>query len=121
MVFLQTTWLFGESLSSAVQNRIAESMELSYYFEKNENVGELDDASIYLVKDGAVQRRLCNGPIETFRTGDFFGEEISIFRSAESQEVTILEPAGLYRVPCESFVDIPIIRWKLFEAYGKHV
>ena len=117
--FLQRTWLFGEVVSTSTLNMIAKEMELAHI-----PLGEVIDIgpeSVALVVSGAVGRYLGDHAVETLVSGDFFGEELSIFWTPSMFRLRALIATQVYLIPAGLLAGIPSVRWKLFEASGKRM
>jgi hemerythrin len=117
--FLQRTWLFGEVVSTRTLNRIAKDMVLHHF-----PLGEVIDIgpeSVALVISGAVGRYLGDHAVETLVSGDFFGEELSIFWTPSMFRLRALIATDVYLLPAGLLAGIPSVRWKLFEASGKRM
>ncbi|MFP4031167.1 MAG: cyclic nucleotide-binding domain-containing protein [Desulfococcaceae bacterium] len=117
--FLQKTWLFGEVVSYPTQNRLATAMTRQPLAE-GETFDFADGKDVCLVRSGALERRhLDPVRVETLVSGCFFGEERALFGEKGAYRILATEAAELYRVPGDMLLDIPVVRWKLFEAYQK--
>ena len=117
--FLQRTWLFGEVVSTRTLNRLAKEMTLSRI-----PVGETIDIgpeSVALVISGQVGRYLGEQQVEILRSGDFFGEELSIFWTPSMFRLKALTATEVFLVPAGLLAGIPSVRWKLFEASGRRM
>jgi hemerythrin len=113
--FLYKTALFGDELSYSVQNVIAKSMHLRYY---PENTDFVDTANIiYLIKTGRVERCLGMDVCDQMGVGDFFGEETSVFKMPSLFRYCSVEPVEVYEIPADVVLNIPIVRWKVLEAF----
>ncbi|MBF0142312.1 MAG: bacteriohemerythrin [Magnetococcales bacterium] len=120
-LFLQGTWLFGESIAYPVQNRLAQSM-VSLSLEANQPIGsEPRSPAIFLVRKGTVVSRAGGDIIEAMAPGDFFGEQGALFGAPGLFEFRTETTADLFQVPVEALRDIPVVRWKLFEAHRKRI
>lgn len=117
--FLQKTWLFGESISPTMQGRIAERMELTNYYQSGVPLERIDDTLLYLVKSGTLARTINGETRELLHAGDFFGEEFTFFGEERRYEMVVTEPASLYEMPAEIFMEIPVVLWKLLETYQR--
>jgi len=115
--YVQSSHLFGESISSTIQNQLAESMSLEKYAIGHE-FAELDNSSIYLVKSGTLQLTIGEYPVETLQAGSYFGED-SIFGMPYLFNIEALETSEIYQVPGDILMEIPIVHWKLFETLRK--
>ncbi len=91
-------------------------------YNAGQELEDLTQSSLYIVQSGKVERTSTDGKITTFGPNEFFGAEDLILKS-NSGGVTIktLEPSGVFIIPGKAFADIPIVRWKLFETYGKRL
>jgi len=85
--FLQKTWLFGESISPQIQAKIAENMVLTNYYHGGEPLESISESSIYVLKNGILER-LADGQVqETLQPGDFFGEDAAFFGETAAFEM----------------------------------
>lgn len=118
--FLQKTWLFGESLSSPVQNRIARAIAQCGY-KAGEEITVDGSHELFLIRNGKINLYLDDQLVEMLHSGDFFAEQAVLFRIPGMFRIRAAEDALVFRVPGDLLLDIPIVRWKLFEAYGKRM
>ncbi len=118
--FLQQTWLFGEVVSYLTQNRLAKSLRSSRY-----RVGHVFPRKIYsdifMVKRGKLERYLNKEVVETLSPGNFFGEECVLLNIVGDYQIRAAEDTDVYRIPGDMLLDIPVVRWKLFETYQKRM
>jgi hemerythrin len=118
--FLQRTWLFGESISTPIQNSIA-----MHSIQRNLRAGkvEMPDAQQYLVMIQSGSARLClkDKVYRSLGVGDFFGEEVSIFNSTPLLDVIAETELEVYLIPRAIISEIPIVRFKLHETYEMKV
>ncbi|MFK4763893.1 bacteriohemerythrin [Desulfobaculum sp. SPO524] len=120
--FLQKSWLFGESLSYPVQNIIANSMATERYEAGAElQVGLDGDRSLYVVSEGEVEVLIGDSVLEVLRSGDFFGEGCVLFSTPCVHGLRVKTTAQLFRIRHDEILDVPIIRWKLFETYERRM
>ena len=115
--FLLRTSLFGEVVSSKSLNRIAQGMSSCSF--KPDCLIEPGHDMVGMIKAGSAGRFLGDHMFETLKTGDFFGEDVSIFSTPSLLRVRSLEPCEIFWVPAHTLRDIPSVRWKLFEASTK--
>ena len=115
--FVQMVQLFGESISSTIQNRLAESMRLKKYRVGHKFTG-IEESHIYIVKSGTLQLSIGENPVETLQMGSFFGED-TLFGMPYLFSIETLEPSEIYQIPGDQLLDIPIVHWKLFETLRK--
>ena len=121
--WLRQTWVFGEGLSYPVQNRIAQAMT-RLEVEDGELDGQFatkDIFSVRVVEDGILKRFVGNGVVETLRAGEFFNEDKAVFRSPMKGHLRSVGPSSLWNIPSTTLIDIPNVRWKLFEAFRRRL
>ncbi len=118
--FLQKTWLFGEVVSYPTQNRLAQEMRY-ITAEKGSVFSRELDSAIYLVKSGALEKFFGGDVFEMLKRGDFFGEEGVLFNTTNTFQIRAAEDSELYKIPGHVLLDIPVVRWKLFETYQKRM
>ncbi|MBU3916292.1 bacteriohemerythrin, partial [bacterium] len=118
--FLRNTPLFGEALSYPVQNSVARSMSLNR-FEKKTEIGFDDATFLYVIKSGELECYIGNDVFETLKSGDFFGQERAIFKTQCLFHIRTLTEVEVYQIPGKVLKDIPVVHWKLFEAYEKRL
>jgi len=118
--FLQKTWLFGESISSPVQNKIARAIMESQY-RANEEIDTGNSSELFIISKGSVNLYLQNQLVEILRSGDFFAEQSFLFHIPCLFRIRAAEATEVFRVPGDLLLDIPIVRWKLLEAYNKRM
>jgi hemerythrin len=88
--FLRKTKLFGEGLSSLVQNRIAQHMELITFTPGPLSI--LEKPGLYLLKEGKVHIQNAQGQtVESLRVGDFFGDDMLLKSSSYINMIDITE------------------------------
>ncbi|MBF0285137.1 MAG: bacteriohemerythrin [Magnetococcales bacterium] len=117
--FLQRTWLFGEGISYAVQNRIAQRMRYARLTDGQQV--EVDPDSLFLIRKGRLQRTMGEEVMETLTTGDFFGEEVSIFQTPPLCSLQTVEVLEGYWIASDMLRQIPIVRWKLYESHARRM
>ena len=117
---LQTTWLFGEAISFPEQNRIAQAMQCHFY-PTGERLSNEKHSELCIVKSGRLQICIDGDVLENLNVGDFFGEEDILLRTSSLFEVCTIEPTEVFHIPGEVLLDIPIVRWKLFETLKKRM
>lgn len=115
---LGNSWLFGEGLSYPAQNIIAKSAK-RIYFPANKSLETLNSQSIYLVYKGEIHRHIKNAVLEQIKDNDFFGEETALFNTPHFFNLKTVLITEMYEISGKMVANIPIVRWKLFEAYEK--
>ncbi|MBT6094806.1 MAG: cyclic nucleotide-binding domain-containing protein [Rhodospirillaceae bacterium] len=118
--FLLRTRLFGEALSYPTLNMVAKSMT-PLDLGKRPNLAELAEDFLYLVETGMLIRLNDNAEAELLNVGDFFGEESALMGEPRQFTLHAKEDVQVYAVPSASFMDIPVVRWKLFESWNKRL
>jgi hemerythrin len=118
--FLQKTWLFGESISYPIQNKIAKTMQLHTYNEGQE-ISMMDSPKILIVKNGKIPILIGSYVIETLHHGDFFGEGHVLFNSPCVYKARINNTVEIYHIQADVLLDIPVVRLKLFETFKKRM
>ena len=118
--FLRGTYLFGESLSYPVQHRVAMALRC-VNVEADTEFSAPNTEAFYLIREGRVERSIGGDRIEIHEPGDFFGEGGAVFGTPPVAHLRALDPVRLYAVPVETACAIPVVRWKLFEAYSRRM
>ncbi len=118
--FLQKTWLFGEVVSYPTQYRLAQAMNFHQYPAEWIFPREIMPG-ISLIKSGKLERYIDDEVFETLTAGHFFGEESVIKKEASVFQVRVVEPTEIYQIHSSLLLDIPVVRWKLFEIYQRRM
>jgi hemerythrin len=118
--FLQTTWLFGEALSYPTLNRIAKSLHHEFY-SPGHVFSQKEYASLHLITSGKIQRYIGEDIFETLVCGDTFGEEGALFQIPSVFQFRTNDHAEAYTISTDVLIDIPIVRWKLYEMFEKRI
>lgn len=118
--FLQKTWLFGEVVSYTIQNKIAQEIRSCKYYEGQILPREIQSA-IFLIKQGKLRKFIGDDIFETLEEGNFFGEECVLFETTSLFQIRAVEPTEVYQIPGEVLLDIPGVRWKIYETFQKRM
>ncbi len=118
--FLQKSWLFGEVVSYPTQNRLAQAMKHRHCAKKYEFPAAIHP-TIFVIKSGRMERYSDEGVYETLSSGHFFGEECVLFKMKSLYRVRAADSTDIYEIPGEMLLDIPVVRWKLFETFQKRM
>jgi hemerythrin len=118
--FLQNTWLFGEAISYPTQIMIAQELEV-VHFKKGQPINLEAKNDIYMLKQGAIERILDDQIYETLTAGNIIGEESVLFGTPSLFKTRVSEDSELLKIPGKVLLNIPIVRWKLFETYDKRM
>lgn len=116
--FLQNTWLLGYSISYLKQVTLTRSMKF-YYHPAGEIFLDKNCPDLYVVKNGKLQLYIGKDVFEILEGGDFFGEEGVLFGMSSLFKIRATEPVEICKISGEELLDIPVIRWKLFETFKK--
>ncbi|MBF0124766.1 MAG: bacteriohemerythrin [Magnetococcales bacterium] len=114
--FLESTDLFAEGVSQQTLGRIMDAIQIRH-FEGGELLSCKDLAALNLIYSGQIERSVSGERVGVLAARDFFGEENAIFNTPCLFRLTTLEPVVTFQIPGELVQNIPIVRWKLFEAY----
>jgi len=118
--FLQKTWLFGEALSYSVESRLARAMEPCFY-PVLQDIVSAGQQELFVVGDGNVHLYIENDLLEILRSGDFWGEGGVLFKTPSLYLARTAEETVIYRISGAALLDIPMVRWKLFETYSRRM
>lgn len=120
--FLKTTWLFGEYLSYPVQNKIAQEIT-SYTLDTGHVVtwDQVKDQGLLIVKSGTLERSVEGVVYEQLKTGDFLMEENLLTGLPSLFDTTAITGVELFSIVSRDILDIPVVRWKLQEAYKRRM
>lgn len=113
---LEQTWLFGESVSPPVQNRIGEAMVLHEY-DTGVVLDDLPANAVFIVESGNVARLRDGQVFDLVVPRNFFSEEQVLFGRIGEFSYRAEEPCRIYEVPGGAISDVPIVMWKMLEAY----
>ncbi|MBF0583273.1 MAG: bacteriohemerythrin [Magnetococcales bacterium] len=114
--FFQSTWLFSEGVSSAVLGGVVKTVQVQH-FKAGDSIASRDLAMLNLIKSGSVERSVAGEPVDLLHVGDCFGEEEAVFERPSLFRLKSVDAVEVYQIPGERLRDIPVVRWKLFEAY----
>jgi hemerythrin len=113
---LERTWLFGETVSPPVQNAIADAM-VPHEFDAGMAIDALPTGCIFIVESGKIEQSRGSQVIDTIGPRSFFAEEQVLFEVAGEFSYQALEKCRIYQVPGEIINKVPIVMWKMLEAY----
>jgi hemerythrin len=116
--FLQRTWLFAEVVSTKTLNHIARQGEPRFLSEGV--TADVGPESMGLVERGRIGRFIGEHMAGTLGPGDVFGAEQSVFHMPSMFRLRALEPTDVLVLPASAVAGIPSVRWRLFEAWGRH-
>jgi hemerythrin len=114
---LEQTWLFGETISPPVQNKIAKAMRVREYDKAGIAIGDLPPDAIFIVHSGEIDRNIGDETVETLGPRSVFGEEQILHGKPQEFDYVTAGPCRIYEVRGEDIVGIPIVMWKLLETF----
>jgi len=113
---LERSWLFGETVSPPVLNRISDAMK-AHEFDAGVELDKLPKDAIYLVESGCINQVLKNGGNSAIRPRSFFAEEQVLFGMSGDRCYRTAETSRFYEIPGAVIKDVPIVMWKMLESY----
>ncbi len=116
--FLETTSMFAEGVPYQVIGQIVDSIQIRHYG-AGEVISCKDLTLLNVIKSGKVSRLFGGKLVDTLEGKDYFGEEEAIFDTPCLFRLEATEPVETFQIPGTLLKDIPIVRWKLYEAYLK--
>ena len=118
--FLQSTWLFGEMISSLTEARIVRAIE-EINVEAGEVIPLVNEPIIYLLETGEVELSYKKKKVGDLTCGDFFGEETVLMNPPRMFRAVATKPTRICRIPGAQLEEIPIVRWKLLQVFEKRL
>lgn len=115
--FLLENKLFSESIPYQIQHKIAKTMKFHIVESGEEIVNDKKDLIFCIVK-GEVELSSDEKVVETISTDDFFAEECAFIEKSKLTYTTQRQ-THLFEIPSSILVDIPIVRWKLYEEFRR--
>ncbi|MBF0214048.1 MAG: bacteriohemerythrin [Magnetococcales bacterium] len=115
-LFLQSTPLFSEGVPYPILDQVVDAIELRI-FPAGQLLACRDLNRLNLIRSGQVERSLAGERFDVLQSRDYFGEEMTVFETPCLFRLTTLEETEVCQIPGELVQEIPIVRWKLFEAY----
>ncbi|CCQ73110.1 cyclic nucleotide-binding domain-containing protein [Magnetospira sp. QH-2] len=116
--FLQGTWLFGEEVSYATHNVIAERTIIHHDAKPGTSI-DVHAGSLFMIKSGTVDCLVGTLAVTVLKTGDFMGGESIISQPPRPTNYKVKETATILEIPADILRQIPIVMWKLLEAYDR--
>ncbi len=120
IMFLESTWLFGEVVSFPILTKFAQVME-KVVFPEEEDLTYRDWSFLYLIYSGRIEMQLQHGIRLYLRAGDFFGGKSLLADSMPITELRTLEPTVCYAIPAWHAVEVPVVHWKILETSEKRL
>lgn len=116
--YLQSTTLFGDSISGALQDRMAGYLTEKEYSAKK-SVKRPKEDCLFLVREGAVAVKYEGKKIDTVIRGGYFGEDGIVGHSLFDYETE--GETSLFCLPASAIEGVPIVQWKLLESMNKRI
>ncbi len=116
--FLQSTWVFGESLSYTTQNRIADAM-VCHHICEGDDYAPSKKEGVGVVKQGTAKLYFKNKLVETLSRGDFFGEDLLETGRKSAHHIVADGAFEFCMIPADILKDIPIVQWKMIENFER--
>jgi len=113
---LDQTWLFGESVSPPVQNKVADAMVL-HEFDAGVSLDHLPTGAMFIVETGTIEQVRDGKVTATSGPRSFFAEEQALFSDSVDLSYRTTSACRIYEVPGDVINDVPIVMWKMYEAY----
>ncbi|WP_135079915.1 cyclic nucleotide-binding domain-containing protein [Terasakiella sp. SH-1] len=116
--FLQSTQLFGDSLTHSTQNRIADKMVCHHIDVHEEFVPKKKDGLV-IIKKGQAKLYCKDKLVEVIGRGSFFAEDCVVTGKKSGYYIEADTPLEFCLIPSSILKDIPIVQWKLIETYER--
>ncbi|MDD2865153.1 MAG: bacteriohemerythrin [Methylococcales bacterium] len=118
--FLNTTSLFSEGLPVDILSRIISGIQ-EKEFKAGSVISGSDIEVINVIRTGVIEQRIGEKVLNTLRAKDFFGEEFAILKIPSLFQLCVLEDTKVVQLPAKLLLDVPILRWKIFDNHQKQV
>jgi hemerythrin len=118
--FLQGTRLFGEMVSSAVHASMSRSLS-SETLSAGEALTTVDGRSLVVARTGRASVLIEGSEVDLIGPGGVFGEESVFFGRPSLMTATVTEEGEFLSIPRDTIRNVPIVEWKLLEAYERRI
>ncbi|HTP58026.1 MAG TPA: cyclic nucleotide-binding domain-containing protein, partial [Spirochaetia bacterium] len=118
--FLQSTWLFGETVSPAVSNGIAHAM-IRRTASAGHSVRGTGERHLALLEKGRVSLSTAGEHFTVLTPGDFWGEAAAVHNAPSLFDAAAERACTFFLIPAETLRDIPIVQWKLMETFRQRL
>jgi hemerythrin len=118
ILFLESTWLFGEVVSFPILTKVARNMTL----EKLEAGTEIDFGQgelLYVLTKGEVEFHKNDQTSKKLKGAGFFVSNSIFSSSKEIVKIETTKETFIYTIPMEIIIDIPVVYWKVLETFEK--
>lgn len=116
--FLQRTRLFGDLVSSPVQERLANGMT-SRQFQKNDVLNKDNIRSLMIINEGSFRRVYEGKTTDALGIGDGIGFALATGEMRGDVSFVANGASEVFEIPMMAIQNIPTVRWKLFEEYRR--
>lgn len=118
-LFLQTTPLFGEMVSSPVLHNLARGLKTGSY-PKGAVVEQGDDSPVILLRGGSMEIFMEDKLVDRIEPGGFFGEE-AVLASGTLARAVAASDCDCFLISGGLVRNIPIVEWKMLEVYERRL
>jgi len=119
-LFLQTTWLFGEAVSSPVHDKIAKNMDLRTVA-AGTAIGPGASNGLHILQSGRLKLMIEDTSLEEIGVRDFFGEDALFLDGEGHVHAEAVEDSSYFFIPAADFPAIPIVEWKMLETWERRL
>jgi len=113
---LEKTWLFGESVSPPVLNRIVDAMVLHRY-EAGAMLDDLPSDAIFIIESGTIEQLRDGRQPDILDCRSFFAEEQVLFGITQAFAYRARDACRVYEIPGAVINEVPIVMWKILQSY----
>lgn len=113
---LEQTWLFGESVSPPVLNKVVDAM-IPHDFGAGDTLENLPKNAIFVLESGDISIQRNGHPCGNVQERTFFCEEQVLFGRSDGFSYEAESACRIYEIPGNVINDIPIVMWKILESY----
>jgi hemerythrin len=114
--FLNKTNLFSEGIPVAVFSRIIDGAK-KRRFQVGEVINNDDAQHINIIRSGVIERELGSKVLDVLKKFDYFGEESAVLNVPSLYSLRALEESEVVQIHGNILMDVPMIRWKIFENF----
>jgi len=118
--FLQGTRIFGEMVSSSVHNVMSRELFIQD-LKAGSELSTAGGASLVVVRTGKASILIEGSEVDAIGPGGIFGEESVFFDRPSLMTATVTEDGEFLSVPRATIKNVPIVEWKLLEAYERRI
>jgi hemerythrin len=118
-LFLQGTQLFGEMVSSAVHSVMSRSLYSSRLAAGKPLL--TGGGALVMARTGRARVLIEGEEVDSIGPGGVFGEESIFFDRPSLMSAEVVEEGEFLSIPRETVKNIPIVEWKLLEAYERRI